>query len=69
MSQHISFKTNINCANCVRAISSFLNENPAIQEWSVDTRHTDKILKVETELQQKEIIEIVQNAGFDIEVI
>lgn len=63
----LKFKTNINCANCLKSVGPFLNEISGIS-WSVDTTVSDKILKVEGENPDKnKIILAVEDAGFDIE--
>lgn len=62
-----AFKTNINCNNCVRAVTNFLNEVPGIEKWEVDTEHTDKILTVQGSASKEAIVEAVDDAGFDIE--
>ena len=63
----IKFKTNINCANCVKSVSSFLNEIEGIK-WAVDTSVPNKILSVEGEIIDiNKIISAVEDAGFDIE--
>lgn len=62
----LQFKTNINCSNCVRAVTNFLNDVNGIQEWQVDTNNPDKILTVNGDiLQPATIIEAVEEAGFD----
>lgn len=61
-----TFKTNINCENCVAKISPFLNENSQIQSWKVDTQNPDKILIVESDLTENQVVEIVNKAGFQI---
>jgi copper chaperone CopZ len=62
----LKFKTNINCGNCIRSVSGFLNDIKNIS-WEVDTTSPDKILTVEGEnLNKKEIVDAVENAGFDI---
>ena len=66
----LQFKTNINCQNCVRAVSGFLNEVSKIREWKVETDDPDKILTVEgDEVTIAEIVEAVEDAGFDIELL
>ena len=66
----LQFKTNINCGNCVRAVSGFLNELPAIQEWSVDTDNPDKILTVKgNAVVVEEIVAAVEDAGFDVKTV
>lgn len=63
------FKTNINCGNCVRAVSGFLDEVPGLEQWAVDTDDPDKILTVKGEAPAEEIVEAVEDAGFDIELL
>ena len=66
----IQFKTNINCGNCVRAVTGFLNDVPGIEKWKVDTDNPDKILTVEGDaLEAEAIIEAVEDAGFDAEMV
>jgi len=61
------FKTNINCGNCVRAVTGFLDDVKGLEEWSVDTDHPDKLLQVKgSKLQAQDVIEAVEEAGFDI---
>lgn len=62
----LKFKTNINCNNCVAAVTPFLNKVEGI-EWKVDTANPDKILTVETEnATEEEIIRAVKKAGYEI---
>ena len=63
------FKTNINCASCVGAVSSFLNEIVGIEYWTVNTQTAEKILTVSGEVSENEIIVSVAAAGFSIEKI
>ncbi len=64
------FKTNINCSNCVRSVSGFLNDVANIESWEVDTEKPDKILTVKGDKVKPEtIIEAVEEAGFDIKLI
>ncbi|MBL7793360.1 MAG: heavy-metal-associated domain-containing protein [Saprospiraceae bacterium] len=63
------FKTNINCGNCVRSVTGFLNEVKGISHWEVDTQNPDKILTVEGDLAMEAVIEAVEEAGFDIAAI
>jgi copper chaperone len=66
----LQFKTNINCGNCVRSVSGFLNDVPNIQKWEVDTDHPEKILTVEGEkVTMEEVVEAVEDAGFDIAIV
>lgn len=61
------FKTNINCGNCVRAVTGFLADVPHIDSWTVDTDNADKILTVVgAEVDRQAVIAAVEEAGFDI---
>jgi len=66
MENTFQFKTNINCSNCVRSVSGFLNEVDGIVRWEVDTAHPDKILTVEGTAPANAVIAAVEEAGFDI---
>ena len=66
----LKFKTTINCGNCVRTVTPFLNELEGITSWEVDTSSSDKILTVNTEsLDADIIIETVEDVGFDAALI
>ena len=64
----VKFKTNINCGNCVKSVTPFLNELDNIDLWKVDTDNSDKILEVTIDDDDVEsVIASVKSAGFDIE--
>ncbi|SMB95185.1 hypothetical protein SAMN00120144_1883 [Hymenobacter roseosalivarius DSM 11622] len=64
----LQFKTSINCANCLRAVTPFLDAEPTVQKWNVDTNNPDKILTVEGEnVIPEQVMKAVSQAGFDIE--
>ncbi|MGB0861499.1 MAG: heavy-metal-associated domain-containing protein [Saprospiraceae bacterium] len=66
----IEFKTNINCGNCIKSVSGFLNDVENIEKWEVNTGVPEKILTVNGKnITAEEIIEAVEDAGFDIEKI
>ena len=66
----LKFKTTINCGNCVRTVTPFLNELEGIKSWNVDTENPNKILSVETDSLEAEIIvETVEDLGFEVELI
>ena len=64
----LDFKTNINCENCIRSVTPFLNEVDSIDLWKVDINNPEKILSVEFEEDgnAKEVMDAVKKAGFDI---
>ena len=67
MKKQLRFKTNINCNNCIRTVSGFLNDVKEIEKWEVDIANPDKILTVEGENITFELVkEAVEEAGFDI---
>lgn len=67
--EKLQFKTNINCGNCIKAVTNFINDVEGIQSWKVDTDNPDKILTVEGDLQATAVIEAIEDAGFDIEYV
>lgn len=64
-----TFKTNINCGNCIKSVTPFLNELDSVENWQVDTTNPDKILTVEVENENgiQEVVKAVESAGFKIE--
>ena len=66
----VQYKTNINCGNCIKSVTPFLNDVENIDLWKVDTDNPDKILTVELEDENEQtVIEAVKNAGFNIEKV
>lgn len=65
---NLKFKTNINCAGCVKAVTPYLNQTEGIVRWEVNTESEHKILTVQTTgITQEQVIDIVKKAGFSIE--
>ena len=66
----VKFKTNINCGNCIKSVTPFLNEVDNLDEWKVDTENPEKIFEVElNDENEATVIEAVKKAGFEIEKI
>ena len=66
----VRFKTNINCGNCIKSVTPFLNELDNIDIWKVDIDSPDKILEVTLDDDNDEaVISAVQKAGYTIERI
>lgn len=66
----VRFKTNMKCGGCIETVTPFLNDVEQIKKWEVDTNSPDKILTVEFDGTNEEvIIAKVQQAGFKIEKI
>lgn len=65
-----TFKTSINCNSCLSRVKPFLDQEKRITSWEIDLDNPDKILKVVAEnIKSSEIIDIVDNSGFEIELI
>ncbi|GJM31112.1 MAG: hypothetical protein DHS20C18_01130 [Saprospiraceae bacterium] len=65
-----TFKTNINCKNCKKTVSGFLNELSDLTAWDVDFNSTEKVLTVKgDQIDHKKVIDAVTEAGFDIELL
>jgi len=63
----LTFKTNIQCGNCLSKVTPKLNEQSGIETWSVDLQDPDRTLTVETEnLEPDDIKKAVLKAGFII---
>ncbi|MCF2486653.1 heavy-metal-associated domain-containing protein [Dyadobacter sp. CY347] len=65
----LKFKTNIKCGACVATVTPFLNEDNAVENWNVDLRSPERILKVETSKTPQEIAELMKKAGYNAEEI
>ena len=64
--QH-KFKTNLNCGNCVAAVTQLLNSETSITHWSVDTADPQKVLTVEGEaVAPARVEQLVAEAGFKV---
>lgn len=61
------FKTNLNCSNCVAAVTPYLQSDPAIHSWQVDTTTPEKVLTVEGDNPSREAVSsLVARAGFRV---
>lgn len=66
----LRFKTNINCGNCIKAVTPHLNNVAGITSWQVDTDNPDKVLTVEGDgLNTEAVKQLVEKAGFKAEAI
>jgi len=63
----IKYKTNINCENCIRSVTNFLNDVQSIDNWHVDIENPQKVLTVEgADIDAEEVENAVEEAGFDL---
>ncbi len=66
----LSFKTNIQCSNCLSKVGPKLNEQAEIYNWAVDLQDPNKTLTVETNsLDAEDIRKVVLKAGFIATVV
>jgi copper chaperone CopZ len=64
----LQFKTNINCGNCINAVTPTLNQEAGAGNWQVDTANPNKILTVNSDqLTAEQVVQAVKNAGFEIQ--
>ena len=64
----LKYKTNINCGNCIKSVTPFLNLLDNVDSWKVDTDNPDKILKIEIDDEDVAIVEeALINSGFRFE--
>ncbi len=60
------FKTNINCASCVRMVRPALDELQGIEAWDVRTESPDKLLSIQSNsLQVSELQNALSELGFE----
>lgn len=68
-----TFKTNLNCGNCVKSVTPKLNELDIIEQWKVDLDHDNRLLHVQLDEEELSgiddpkamVIAAVQAAGFE----
>lgn len=64
----LQFNTNINCGNCIKSVTPFLNALESIEAWEVDTNNPEKVLTVNTEetaaTVEAEVLDALHQAGF-----
>ena len=67
----LKFRSNINCENCIRKVTNFIEAIENIDTWEVDTVNPDKILTIEgnDDLNSKVIVEIIEEAGYSVELL
>lgn len=63
----MKFKTSAKCGGCVAKIDAVLEGRLPDGSWSVDLSSPDKILTVEADVSEDEIISLVKSAGFRAE--
>jgi copper chaperone len=69
----LQFNTNIDCGNCIKSVTPFLNAVESIEAWEVDTNNPNKVLSVHTEEPAESVeaavLGALQQAGFKANTI
>ncbi len=66
----LKFKTSVNCGGCIANVTPHLNKVKGIINWNVDTSTPAKIMTVETEgINADVIIATLKEAGYMAELI
>ena len=63
------FKTSAKCGGCVAKIDAAFEGRLPDGSWSIDLSSPDKVLTVEADVTEDEIIALVKSAGFKAEKI
>ncbi|WP_066835639.1 heavy-metal-associated domain-containing protein [Rufibacter ruber] len=61
----LKFKTNIKCGGCISAVTPTLDTTPGVENWAVDTNNPDKILTVQGNISEEEVMAAVNKAGYN----
>ncbi|MCP9613090.1 heavy-metal-associated domain-containing protein [Coprobacter tertius] len=61
------FKTNAKCGGCVQKIGEKLNNEPEVENWSIDLENPDKTLLITSGLPDAVVVRLVNEAGFKAE--
>ncbi len=68
--QILKFKTTLKCSGCVAAIKPKMDQLKNVKKWDVDLTQPIKILTVEgVDVDEKEVIALIKQAGFDLNKI
>jgi len=63
----LQFKTNLNCGGCVSKVQADLDQAAGAANWKVDTDNADKILTVQGDVTEEQVVNIVKSKGFKAE--
>ena len=64
------FKTNINCGGCINTVAGILDKLEGLRIWHVNTNLPDKILTVDLDgIEPEIIIKSVTEAGYKITLV
>lgn len=65
-----TFRTNIQCENCLSKVKPFLDNEDEIIHWQIDLTSKDRLVTVNTAtLSADDIIKLLRKVGFIAEVV
>ncbi len=63
----LQFRTDLNCGSCISKVKPFLDGEPSVQRWEVDTKDPRKVLTVHgANLDAVAVSRAVASAGFHV---
>ncbi|UKJ06591.1 heavy-metal-associated domain-containing protein [Solitalea lacus] len=66
----LKFKTNIKCTGCISTVTPELNGLKEVKHWKVDLNSPDKVLTIEGENLNSELVEgALKAVGYKAEAI
>jgi copper chaperone CopZ len=63
----VKLKTNIHCESCVAEVKTVFDADKRIRSWAVDTFSSEKLLTVEGNVTESEVISLVEKAGYKVQ--
>ena len=66
--KELKFKTNIKCTACESTVTPHLDKL-SNSSWQVDLTHADRILTVKGDVEDKQVIQAIEEAGFTAQPI
>jgi copper chaperone len=63
------FKTTLKCDGCKAKVTPFLNKVSDISKWEIDLDNPNRLLTVEGDFDENEVIKAVTTAGYKIEKV
>lgn len=61
--EELKFKTNIKCGACETAVTPQLDKLENIS-WEVDLKHSDRILTVKGDTEERQVVQAIEEAGY-----
>lgn len=66
----MKFKTNIMCGSCIEKVTPTLNKLAGKNNWEVDTKNPQKILKISnSDVKAEDVVQALSDVGYRSESI